>query len=100
MMLVEAVYVPKSFIPVLLTMAIFCSMMCLSQAAGFSLVMECKKGGAGAASGIFGVMHFLAGFIATPLAGIMGEYSMIPLAVSMLVSAVLATVFMKISRSL
>lgn len=45
-------------------------------------------------------MHFLAGFIATPLAGIMGEYSMIPLAVSMLVSAVLATVFMKISRSL
>lgn len=100
MMLVEAVYVPKSFIPVLLTMAIFCSMMCLSQAAGFSLVMECKKGGAGAASGIFGVMHFLAGFIATPLAGIMGEHSMIPLAVSMLVSAVLATVFMKISRSL
>lgn len=49
---------PESFVPILGCLAIYCAMMGLSQSAGFGVVISFKKGGAGSASGIFGVMYF------------------------------------------
>lgn len=98
-LLIQSIYVPDSFIPVMISLTVFCSMMALSQAAGFSIVMDSRKGGAGAAAGIFGVMHFIIGVLVTPFVGILGEKSMLPLAVNMLVCALLAAFFMRFSRS-
>ena len=45
---------------------------------GFSVAMGSRRGGACAASGIFGVLGFFFGAIASPLVGLMGEMSMVP----------------------
>ncbi len=81
---------PESFVPVLVCLAVYCSMMGLSQSAGFGVVMSFKKGGAGSASGIFGVMYFLIGSLVSPLVGVMGELSMIPFGINLSVCAILA----------
>lgn len=81
---------PESFVPVLVCLAVYCSMMGLSQSAGFGVVMSFKKGGAGSASGIFGVMYFLIGSLVSPLVGVMGELSMIPFGLNLSVCAILA----------
>lgn len=81
---------PESFVPVLFCLAVYCSMMGLSQSAGFGVVMSFKKGGAGSASGIFGVMYFLIGSLVSPLVGVMGELSMIPFGINLSVCAILA----------
>ena len=95
--LIEAFFPPDSFIPVLLTLALFCSMMGLSQSAGFGLVMSVKRGGAGAASGLFGVIFFLFGSLVSPFVGIMGENSMIPLGINLVTCVILAMILMKIA---
>ena len=85
---------PESFVPVLVCLAIYCAMMGLSQSAGFGVVMSFKKGEAGSASGIFGVMYFLIGSLVSPLVGVMGELSMIPFGINLSVCAILAIVFL------
>ena len=95
---------PESFVPVLVCLAIYCAMMGLfqsashcynsSKAADFGVVMSFKKGGAGSASGIFGVMYFLIGSLVSPLVGVMGELSMIPFGINLSVCAILAIVFL------
>ena len=74
-------------------------MMGAVNTAGFSIVIESRRGGAGAASGIFGVMTFIFGAITTPLMGIMGENSMIPLGISVFVCTILAIVVFKLGLS-
>ena len=80
--------------PILGCLAIYCAMMGLSQSAGFGVVISFKKGGAGSASGIFGVMYFLIGSLVSPLVGVMGELSMIPFGINLSVCAILAIVFL------
>lgn len=91
---------PLSFIPILLVFCVYCSMMGFSMSCGFSIAMEFKKGGAGAASGIFGVMYFVIGSLISPFVGIFGENSMIPLAFNLLFCAILALVFLELSKRL
>lgn len=88
---------PDTFVPILVCLAVYCSMMGLSQSAGFGVVMSFKKGGAGAASGIFGVMYFFIGSLVSPLVGLMGELSMIPFGLNLSVCAVLAIVLLYIA---
>ncbi len=104
MMLVSAVVimfialsVPQSFIPVLAALAVFCSMMALSQAAGFGIVMSLKKGGSGSASGLFGVMCFLFGSLISPIVGVMGEKSMIPLGCNLIACVLVAMLLLKLA---
>ena len=99
LMLVEALVVPSNYIFVLLTLAVYCSMMAVSQAAGFGIVMSYKKGGAGAASGLFGVLYFLFGSMVSPFVGIMGENSMLPLGINLLSCVIVAIILLKIALS-
>lgn len=85
-------YPPSSVIPILLCLMCFCAMMGVIQTVGFGIVMKLRKGGAGAASGILGVMHFLFGAFTSPFMGIMGDHSMIPLGVCMVLSCILGIV--------
>lgn len=98
--LIIALFPPKSFIPILLVFCVYCSMMGFSMSCGFSIAMEYKKGGAGAASGIFGVMYFVIGSMLSPLVGILGEKSMLPLSLNLLFCAILALVFLELSKRL
>ena len=99
LMLIEALVVPSNYIFVLLTLAVYCSMMAVSQAAGFGIVMSYKKGGAGAASGLFGVLYFLFGSMVSPFVGIMGENSMLPLGINLLSCVIVAIILLKIALS-
>lgn len=98
--MIIAICPPQSFIPILLVFCVYCSMMGFSMSCGFSIAMEFKKGGAGAASGIFGVMYFVIGSLISPFVGIFGENSMIPLAFNLLICAILALVFLELSKRL
>lgn len=98
--MIIAICQPQSFIPILLVFCVYCSMMGFSMSCGFSIAMEFKKGGAGAASGIFGVMYFVIGSLISPFVGIFGENSMIPLAFNLLICAILALVFLELSKRL
>ena len=74
-------------------------MMAVSQAAGFGIVMSLKKGGAGAASGLFGVLYFLFGSMVSPFVGIMGENSILPLGINLLSCVIVAIILLKIALS-
>lgn len=82
----------ENIIVVAACLCVYVSMMGAAQTAGFGLVMGARSGGAGSASGIFGVLTFLFGAVASPLVGLMGEHSMVPQIICMLVSSVLAYV--------
>ena len=99
LMLIEALIVPDNYLFVLLTLAVYCSMMAVSQAAGFGIVMSLKKGGAGAASGLFGVLYFLFGSMVSPFVGIMGENSILPLGINLLSCVIVAIILLKIALS-
>lgn len=77
-----------SMVVVAAILCVFVGMMGVTQTAGFSLVMESRSGGAGSASGIFGVLSFLFGALFSPLVGLMGEMSMVPLLTCMMVSCI------------
>lgn len=68
----------------------FVSMIGSSQSSGFGIVMGARSGGAGSASGIFGVMTFMFGAITSPLVGLMGEDSMIPMIIVMYVCTIMS----------
>ena len=91
-MLVTALWQPASAIPAMLCMLCFVSMVGYSQTPGFGIVMAARTKGAGAASGIFGILGFVFGSITSPLVGLMGDTSMLPLALCMLISAVVSLV--------
>lgn len=79
-----------SMILVALCLCIYVGMMGVAQTAGFGLVMGARSGGAGSASGIFGVLTFLFGAMFSPLVGLQGEMSMVPLVLCMLASCICA----------
>ncbi len=88
---------------VVLVSVIFCfyvAMIGSSQTAGFGLVMNARAGGAGAASGIFGVLTFIFGAICSPLVGLMGEQSMVPQAACMLVCTICSFICCKFAMQL
>jgi DHA1 family bicyclomycin/chloramphenicol resistance-like MFS transporter len=95
--LVISLFPPESFIPILICLMFFCAMMGVSQTAGFSIVMAARRGQAGAASGIFGVMTFLFGSMTSPFMGIMGEDSIIPLGICLTVTPLMAMLFMHLA---
>lgn len=100
-LLLLAIIVPSNPIWVGIALCSYVSMIGSSQTAGFGLVMDARSGGAGSASGIFGVLTFMFGAICSPLVGLMGEMSMLPLAVCMLVCTCCSFVFFKLgSKSL
>ncbi|MBQ9273880.1 MAG: multidrug effflux MFS transporter [Succinivibrio sp.] len=88
--LICAFIVPAHSWWVLLCLMFFCATMSSSQTAGFSLVMNARTGGAGAATGIFGVMSFVFGSLTSPFMGVMGENSMVPLGVCMFGCTIMA----------
>ena len=81
---------PQSSVPVALLLLVFVGMVGPSQAAGFAVAMGTAKGAAGSASGIFGVMSYAAGALITPVVGVMGDTSMLPLGLCMLLTALMA----------
>lgn len=93
-----AIFPPKSFIVILVLLMFFCSMMGVSQTAGFTIVMKVRKGDAGAASGIFGVMTFLFGSLTSPLMGLMGDNSIIPLGVCLTLCTIMAILCMRVAQ--
>lgn len=82
----------NSIVVVCLSFALFVAMMGAAQTAGFGLVMGARSGGAGAASGLFGVLQFVFGAISAPLVGLMGETSMVPQLAIMAVCTICAMV--------
>ncbi|RXK18610.1 multidrug effflux MFS transporter [Macrococcus sp. DPC7161] len=63
---------------------------------GFSIAMQVQQQGAGSASAILGLMQFLVGGLLSPLVGVMGETSVIPF----IIIIVLCTLMMQIIRML
>ena len=95
-MLVIAFINPQTPVPALAAILFYVAMIGSSQTAGFGLAMGSRKGGAGAASGIFGVLIFIFGALFSPLVGIMGEMSMIPLALNMFFAVVFSYILFKL----
>jgi DHA1 family bicyclomycin/chloramphenicol resistance-like MFS transporter len=62
----------------------------ITSTASFSLAMESQSHMAGSASAILGLLPFLLGAITSPLVGIAGEYSAVPMGVIILSTSVLA----------
>ena len=91
-MILFAFMKPENPFPVFATILIYVSMIGSSQTAGFGLAMSSRKGGAGAASGIFGVLVFIFGALLSPIVGLMGEMSMIPLALTMFFAVVFSCI--------
>lgn len=89
-LLLMSVYVPKSPIFVALGLLVYLACMSAIQTACFTLVMDTRSGGAGSASGILGILGFLSGAVSSPLVGLMGELSFVPLALCMLSCTILA----------
>lgn len=85
--LAVALIEPESPIFAILSISFFVGMIGSTQTPGFGIVMAARTGGAGSASGIFGVMTFLFGALMSPLVGSMGDTSMIPLALCMIAAA-------------
>lgn len=88
--LIFSIWQPSSSIPVIVALMLYCTMMGTSQTVGFGIVMSSRRGGAGSASGLYGVMNFLFGALMTPLAGILGNHSMLPLGLCLLLNAAAA----------
>ncbi len=57
---------------------------------GFSIAMQVQKQGAGSASSILGLMQFLVGGLLSPLVGLMGETSVVPFIVIIVICSLLA----------
>lgn len=85
---------------VAIILALFVAMVGSSQTAGFGLVMSARSGGAGSASGIFGVLTFLFGALTSPLVGLMGEHSMLPQLLVMLFCTIGAYVLLQVGLHL
>ena len=78
---------------VLVTLMVMGGVTATANTAGFNLVMGARRGGVGAANGILGVMNFLFGALVSPLMGVMGEHSMVPLGLCVTLSGILGLGF-------
>lgn len=96
LMLFCAIAKPESPLLVIIALACFTAMIGSSQTPGFGIVMAARTKGAGAASGIFGIMGFVLGSLTSPLVGLMGDTSMLPLALCMIISAVFSYILFNV----
>lgn len=94
--IVIALLRPDSPVFICLSLLCFVSMVGSSQTPGFGIVMAARTKGAGAASGIFGVLSFVFGALMSPLVGLMGEDSMLPLGLCMFFSALVSLILFAI----
>lgn len=67
---------------------------------GFSIAMQVQNRGAGSASAILGLMQFLAGGLLSPVVGVMGEQSVIPFIIIIVVCSISAQLLRVTTRSL
>ena len=95
-LLTEIILELHSFYLVAVSLALFIVMNGAAQSTGFTEVMALRQGGAGAATGLFGVLTFLFGALTAPLVGLMGETSMVPLMLVMFVWGVGALILFKL----
>lgn len=96
---IVAVTVPGN--PVWLIAGVMCYtfLSVIFNAGSFTVIMSFRKVNSGAASGIFGVLVYAMGAVAMPFMGIMGESSMIPFGIDILVtSAGALAIFMLVFR--
>lgn len=82
-----------------ISLALFVAMNGAAQSTGFTEVMTMRRGGTGAATGLFGVLAFLFGALTAPLVGLMGETSLIPLMLVMLFCSLSAFVLCLFGRA-
>lgn len=75
-----------------LVLPLFCfvASIGITSTASFSLAMESQSHMAGSASALLGLLPFLLGAITSPLVGIAGEYSAVPMGVIILSTSLLA----------
>lgn len=95
-LLTEIILELHSFYLVAVSLALFIVMNGAAQSTGFTEVMALRHGGAGAATGLFGVLTFLFGALTAPLVGLMGETSLVPLMLVMFVCGVGALILFKL----
>lgn len=67
---------------------------------GFSIAMQVQDRGAGSASAILGLMQFLAGGLLSPLVGVMGEQSVIPFLIIVIICSICAQVLRIMTKPL
>ena len=95
-LLLEITLELHSFSLVAVSLALFVVMNGAAQSTGFTEVMAVRQGGAGAATGLFGVLSFFFGALTAPLVGLMGETSMVPLMLVMMGSGSGALILFKL----
>ncbi len=99
-MLLLAVIEPQSPVLIIIALLFFCAFMGTSQTVGFGIALSSRCGGAGAASGIYGVFNFLFGAACSPLATIMGDQSMLPLGLILALCSISALALCLLALSL
>ncbi len=99
-MLVLALKQPQSPVLPILCMLFYVAMVGSSQTPGFGIVMSARSKGAGAASGIFGILGFVIGSATSPLVGVLGDHSMLPLALCMFICALISYILFVIGMRL
>jgi DHA1 family bicyclomycin/chloramphenicol resistance-like MFS transporter len=72
---------------------LFTSCLGLTMTTSFTLAVSAQKEGAGGASGLLGVASFLFGAVMSPLVGIGGSNTAVPMGVAMVFSTAMAFVF-------
>ncbi len=95
--LLAAVLGGAGLVFVLPPMFLVVSSMGIVGSAGFSLAMENQRESAGSASGLLGVLSFISGALAAPLAGLGGGRTAVPLGITIAaagIGAVLCYVFL------
>lgn len=81
---------PASPWPLLVSLFLLMSMQSLTLTTSFSLAISSQSVGAGAASGVLGVVVFLFGALTSPLVGLAGANSALPLGIIVLVTGCLS----------
>ena len=78
---------PESLWPFAVALFFFIAVQNFTMSPSFTLAIACQRVGAGAASGILGVTIFLFGAVTSPLVGLAGEESTVPLGIIVLVTS-------------
>lgn len=89
---------PSSFVYVAVLFLVIVSTQGVIQTASFTLVMAARKGGAGVASGLFGVLSFAMAAIVSPLVGLLGPNSMIPVGLCIFICSLFALILFFIAN--
>ncbi len=80
-------FLPESPWPFAVALFFFIAVQNFTMSPSFSLAIACQRVGAGAASGILGVTIFLFGAVTSPLVGLAGEESAVPLGIIVLLTS-------------